>query len=170
MLRLSEGRRKARFHYAEREQLRQSQRRPRKPNNVLDWLTFSLCVRSLRSGFSAKVSFAGEPRKLLPSFYNNCCLPNIRQTAVIFDYFLISLTNHSSSGWNPKKVFPSPPKSQGLITSKDLKGRRWSFPCCNNTCSLRRNLRLLACFPFFCDLQQHHVLPGIRFLLLLIVS
>ena len=28
----------------------------------------------------------------------------------------------------------------------------------------------VTCFPFFCDLQQHHVLTGIRFLLLLIVS
>ena len=39
-------------------------------------------------------------------------------------HFRISLTYHSSSGWNPKKVFPSPPKSQDFITSKDLKGRR----------------------------------------------
>ena len=85
-------------------------------------------------------------------------------------HFLISLTYHSSSRWKPQKCFPSPPKSQGLITSKDFKGRRWCFPWCNNTCALRRNLRLLACFPFFCDLQQHHVLTGIRFLLLLIVS
>ena len=97
----------------------------------------------------------------------------IKQTAIILFYtnhFLINLTNHSSSGWNPKKAFPSPPKSQERITSKDFKGRRCVFPWCNNTCALRRNLRLLACFPFFCDLQQHQVLPGIRFLLLLIVS
>ena len=40
------------------------------------------------------------------------------------DYFLISLTYHSSSGWKPKKAFPSPPKFQGLTTSKDFKGRR----------------------------------------------
>ena len=85
-------------------------------------------------------------------------------------HFLISLAYHSSSRWNPQKCLPSPPKSQGLITSKDFKGRRCAFPWCNNTCAFRRNLRLLACFPFFCDLQQHHVLTGIRFLLLLIVS
>ena len=46
----------------------------------------------------------------------------------ILSHFLISLAYHSSSRWKPQKCFPSPPKSQGLITSKDFKGRRCSFP------------------------------------------
>ena len=39
-------------------------------------------------------------------------------------HFLISLVNHSSLGWKPKKALPSPPKSQGFMTSKDFRGRR----------------------------------------------
>jgi hypothetical protein len=50
--------------------------------------------------------------------------PPFQQSFFGNHHFLISLTYHPSSGWNPKKVFPSPPKSQERIASKDLKGRR----------------------------------------------
>ena len=61
--------------------------------------------------------------------------------------------NQSSSGLNPQKVLPSPPKSHGSVTSIGLFG-----------------MRLQNCFPRFCDLQQQQVLAGVFFLLLLIMS
>ena len=78
--------------------------------------------------------------------------------------------NQSSSGLNPQKVLPSPPKSHGSVTSIGLFGSRSYWPLPIIIRSRRRNLRLQNCFPRFCDLQQQQVLAGVFFLLLLIMS
>ena len=78
--------------------------------------------------------------------------------------------NQSSSGQNPQKVLPSPPKSHGSVTSIGLFGSRSYWPLPIIIRSRRRNLRLQNCFPRFCDLQQQQVLAGVFFLLLLIMS
>lgn len=78
--------------------------------------------------------------------------------------------NQSSSGLNPQKVLPSPPKSHGSVTSIGLFGSRSYLPLPIIIRSRRRNLRLQNCFPRFCDLQQQQVLAGDFFLLLLIMS
>ena len=78
--------------------------------------------------------------------------------------------NQSSSGLNPQKVLPSPPKSHGSVTSMGLFGSRSYWPLPIIIRSRRRNLRLQNCFPRFCDLQQQQVLAGVFFLLLLIMS
>ena len=78
--------------------------------------------------------------------------------------------NQSSSGLNPQKVLPSPPKSHGSVTSIGLFGSRSYWPLPIIIRSWRRNLRLQNCFPRFCDLQQQQVLAGVFFLLLLIMS
>ena len=78
--------------------------------------------------------------------------------------------NQSSSGLYPQKVLPSPPKSQGSVTSIDLFGSRSYWPLPIIILSRRRNFRLQNCFPLFCDLQQQQVLAGVFFLLLLIMS
>lgn len=77
--------------------------------------------------------------------------------------------NQSSSGLNPQKVLPSPPKSHGSVTSMGLFGSRSYWPLPIIIRSLRRNLRLQNCFPRFCDLQQQQVLASVFFLLLLIM-
>ena len=64
MLRLSEGRRKACFHYAEREQLRQSQRRSKKQNNVLDLLTTLQLFKSLNVLLVTTFSCSGKRPKV----------------------------------------------------------------------------------------------------------
>ena len=78
--------------------------------------------------------------------------------------------NQSSSGLNPQKVLPSPPKSHGSVTSMGLFGSRSYWPLPIIIRSRRRNLRLQNCFLRFCDLQQQQVLAGVFFLLLLIMS
>lgn len=82
----------------------------------------------------------------------------------------IKRMNQSSSGLNPQKVLPSPPKSHGSVTSIGLFGSRSYWPLPIIIRSRRRNLRLQNCFPRFCDLQQQQVLAGVFFLLLLIMS
>lgn len=85
-------------------------------------------------------------------------------------HFLISFWNHSSSGAQPQKRFPSPPRSHWLVISYWRMGSFSKWWLCINTCSCRRNLRWLTCFPRFCDLQQQQVPAGILFLLLLIFT
>ena len=82
----------------------------------------------------------------------------------------IKRMNQSSSGLNPQKVLPSPPKSHGSVTSIGLFGNRSYWPLLIIIRSRRRNLRLQNCFPRFCDLQQQQVLAGVLFLLLLIMT
>lgn len=86
-----------------------------------------------------------------------------------YPHFRISFWNHSSSGAQPQKHFPSPPRSHGLVISYWRLGSFSKCRLCINTCSRRRNYRWLICFPHFCDLQQQHVPAGNLFLLLLIL-
>ena len=59
-----------------------------------------------------------------PYHHTRARFPALNNTHHNQAHFLISFIYHSSFGWKPKKAFPSPPKSQERITSKDFKGRR----------------------------------------------
>ena len=99
-----------------------------------------------------------------------CCDFAVRFLEKTNLHLRIRRTNQSSFGLNPQKVLPSPPKSQGSVTSIALFGSRSYWPLPIIIRSRRRNLRLQNRFPRFCDLQQQQVLAGVFFLLLLIVS
>ena len=119
--------------------------------------------------------FASSDDNLTPQNYKHFPIPQAfwRKKRISPEETLhlrIRRMNHSSSGLNPQKVLPSPPKSHGSVTSIGLFGSRSYLPLPIIIRSRRRNLRLQNCFPRFCDLQQQQVLAGVFFLLLLIMS